>query len=286
MKQTLTLFFTFFGVFVLSAQNIGLNDTIVFYSEYESLMNMEKKSWTEGTNFDSIKTITALKIWNTDQLQFFLKNKNKFENIEAISINEKINDFDFLNEFSKLEHLSINISHLKKTSLNSLIKNLNGNQNIRLLDLGFSKKTSLTKNGLPDEFKNLNYIENLRIYNSRIRRFMIDFKVKHLIINYNISPIKSIKADQVEYIALNFNELRRIPEGLNRSKSLKGLSISDYSKFKVDCPLEGFENLIYFDAVSAKGLVIGRDCFENKKIKSIWGNVYEEYHLNEYKNGR
>ena len=79
MKQTLTLFFTFFGVFVLSAQNIGLNDTIVFYSEYESLMNMEKKSWTEGTNFDSIKTITALKIWNIDQLQFFLKNKNKWQ---------------------------------------------------------------------------------------------------------------------------------------------------------------------------------------------------------------
>jgi len=285
MKRILfIIFICFLGNFSYS-QIKKSSDTINFYSEYKSIMGKEGSSWVFETDPVSIKTIQALKLWDRSQLKFFLENRDKFKNIEAISFNTKIKNFDFLNEFPKLEHVSININKLNTTSLNSLVKNLNQNENIRLLDLGFKNKICLFNREFPKEFKNLKYIENLRIYNSRIKRFEIDFKIKNLIINYNKSTIKSIKANQVEYVILNFNELHQIPEGLNRSKNLKGLSISDYTGFKIDCPITGFENLIYFDAVGAKGLIVGRDCFENKDIKSIWGNMYEEYYLNEYKNG-
>ena len=279
MKRLLILFIMFLFGNALDAQTKESFGTGYYSAEYRKIMNKDERGWQFETDSASIKTIYALKLWERKELDFFLKNKEQYKQVQAISIHIRVDDFDFLTDLPYLEFVSVGGKNLNPKNIESLAENLNKAKNVYILSiLNFKKKK------IPSSLTSLKYLKAMRFSGSRIENFDFNLKLKNLVIEYNKSPIKSIRADQVEYVTLNFNELRQIPEGLNRSKCLKGLSISDYTKFKVNCPLEGFENLIYFDAVGAKELVVGRDCFENEKIRSIWGNVYEEYHLNEYKN--
>lgn len=233
------------------------------------------KAWQFDTDPDAIKEICGLSLWNREQWDFFNANKKLFRHVRGINIlNINIDDFSFLGDLPNLEYVSMGI--LDKKNIKSFVENLNRNKNVYLLGLFQYKKKKF-----PEELNNLRYIKALQINVSRINYFKIDLTLKQLIISYNSRKIKHLRADNTNYISLIFNELKKIPEGLSESENLIGLEFSDYTDYKIECPIPGFEKLEIFSAFGAKGLKVSRDCFENKGINEVWGNIYEEYPLNE-----
>jgi len=254
-----------------------IKDSIGFtyYSyKYEEIIG-GCNAWEFDKNPQKIKNICGLGVWNKENLNFFLKNIQKFKHIKAISLSQvNIQDFDFLEELPNLEFVSM-VKILDLQNISSFVTNMNKNKNIYLLNLLFNEKR------FPKELNELQNIRAIEIEESNISYFKIDLNLKQLIISDNNKKIKYLQADNTEYISLRFNKLKSIPKGLSVSESLKGLEFSDYTDYKIECPIPGFEKLEIFSAFGAKGLKVSRDCFENKGVKEVWGNIYEEYPLNE-----
>lgn len=234
-----------------------------------------EKDFEFSEHLGEIKEICALKLWNKKSFKFFKQNTELFKNVKAISLSINIGDFDFIEQLPMLEYISIG-GKLGSNELNSLVSKLNSCPNIRMLEI-----IKLRSNEFPSELNRLSHVRSLNISNSTIEYFNIHLKLNVLRIQYNKKNIKYLYGDDIRRVQLVSNQLHSIPAGLSRSNNVESIYISDYTDFKVDCPIKGFYKLKIFNASGAKGLKVSRDCFENNQIREVWGNVPSEFHLND-----
>lgn len=212
-------------------------------------------------HFQNSTDYDCLHLFNKDDLSYFLGNITKFTAIKALYISKvKIEDFDFLTKFHKLERLTINFDVIINPE--SFVKNMNLT-NVHVLDLG---KVNCDNNF--EYINNLFKVKTLRIYNSRIKNVNIILKLDQLVLS-DCTYLRKLSIPFIKNLDLENNELKKLPTGLSDAPNLLALTISQKRKMKESCGIMGFKKLIYLNLLNTT-TIISKDCLlENKDVEIL-----------------